>query len=761
MSAQILINGQNGQKTYIGWTPQSCQLIFQDNQTASKNIQLRCVSVPSGGLVQFSIAPNQKPQSTLNLTRVDTNLTVDFFIAGSRASTEDQDTRIEAVDAQSGALIISKTVMVRVRKNANKLTNNERNRFIKAFVSFNRSTSSPNYQDFLDRHNDASHSEIHSTRFGGVRLSFLPWHRAFLLDLERRLQMIDPTVTIPYWKFDEGAGNVFTADFMGEATMSGSLNFSDTNDFRYWTIKGRTGIIRKPNSDIRVSPPSIPDVGPIRDEANTLAYGDLFSQFFRMENNPHGYAHGSFQDPAPINDPTTAPEDPLFFLLHANVDRLWALWQKKYGRYNSSDAATYTVQGAFTPGGQFRVGDFVKDTMWPWNGDTQGSGSTRPPTAPGGPFPQLTIAAVPSQQPTVEEIIDYQGYLGVPCHHSDYDDIPYQIEHPTEAIRVMNERLIAATDKSFRVNEEVAANLKKTSAMSDLNTILDQRAFLDPSDNDAAKRLLQILGDQKENTNIRQKALKKLFEFLFQNEEAVQLLIQISSNEQEPVALRRAALQSLLTVRFTSTALAALLPEFRSMLRGLVDSSDPELSQLSIKALATYKDTEVQKLLIEGLEDTRKAKVPDEIAVQLLGNDIHNNFYPVIRKVLQQTTDKNVQREAVVALSGDPESEPIIAQLVGDKDVDSEVRLACLAAVSNFKTYPATEVLKSLATDPTEDHRFRISSLNLLSNLSDVSTLQSDSDFQKALINMVETDSDDLRKASLHFISGQRKESGE
>jgi tyrosinase len=31
---------------------------------------------------------------------------------------------------------------------------------------------------------------------------FLPWHRAYLLDLERELQGIDPQVTLPYWRFD-------------------------------------------------------------------------------------------------------------------------------------------------------------------------------------------------------------------------------------------------------------------------------------------------------------------------------------------------------------------------------------------------------------------------------------------------------------------------------------------------------------------------------------------------------------------------------
>ena len=45
-----------------------------------------------------------------------------------------------------------------------------------------------------------------------------------------------------------------------------------------------------------------------------------------MEFNPHGSAHTSFILGF-INDVGTAARDPLFFMLHANVDRLWAKWQ--------------------------------------------------------------------------------------------------------------------------------------------------------------------------------------------------------------------------------------------------------------------------------------------------------------------------------------------------------------------------------------------------------------------------------------------------
>jgi hypothetical protein len=53
--------------------------------------------------------------------------------------------------------------------------------------------------------------------------------------------------------------------------------------------------------------------------------GTQFARFRRMEGAPHGFAHTSFD--GPVNNPPTAPKDPLFFLLHVNVDRLWAFWE--------------------------------------------------------------------------------------------------------------------------------------------------------------------------------------------------------------------------------------------------------------------------------------------------------------------------------------------------------------------------------------------------------------------------------------------------
>ena len=69
------------------------------------------------------------------------------------------------------------------------------------------------------------HTSVSSPQAHGAA-GFLPWHRAYLLDLERELQAIDPSVALPYWRFDQPAPNLFTRDFLGVSDALGTVQFS-------------------------------------------------------------------------------------------------------------------------------------------------------------------------------------------------------------------------------------------------------------------------------------------------------------------------------------------------------------------------------------------------------------------------------------------------------------------------------------------------------------------------------------------------------
>ena len=271
-------------------------------------------------------------------------------------------------------------LMVRVRKDAQTLTIAERNRFLSALARLN-SGGFGAYQSYRDMHTDDTNDEAHS------RDAFLPWHRAYLLDLERELQAIDPSVTVPYWRFDQPAPRVFSRSFMGSTeSAAGTVVFTASNPLSLFATDGQLGIVRLPFFDTRTASgrqlqrarwwPRQPVV------QSQLPYTRLRPP---LENNPHGRAHTSFTVGF-ISQIGTAVRDPLFFLLHANVDRLWAKWQWFNRRFDPAVQTSYFFRSRAGTAGADRIGHNALDTMWPWN-DVRTS--PRPPTAPRTPFPRL------------------------------------------------------------------------------------------------------------------------------------------------------------------------------------------------------------------------------------------------------------------------------------------------------------------------------------------------------------------------------------
>lgn len=132
-------------------------------------------------------------------------------------SHNDEDTIVEAhQDTAAGAILGTKALMVRVRKNANEMADAERDRFLFAMKAL-RNKGGSGFLMFQELHRLASTAGDEAHR----QPAFFPWHRALLLHVERELQAIDPSVTLPYWNWDAAAPNIFSEDFMGAPGTGG------------------------------------------------------------------------------------------------------------------------------------------------------------------------------------------------------------------------------------------------------------------------------------------------------------------------------------------------------------------------------------------------------------------------------------------------------------------------------------------------------------------------------------------------------------
>lgn len=432
---EIAISNQDrAGKSYLTWAPVSATIRLLDPDSAAPvSVVVGNQNPARGGQLEFGTSRTAALTGTLSLTLPANGSPVRFFVAGDfpKASSAEGDAIMRCAVARSGRELSTKAVTVRVRKNANALSPAERDRFVMALAKLNNQGTGL-FRDFRAMHRErAALMQAHGAP------GFLSWHRAYLLDLERELQKIDASVALPYWRFDQPAPNLFTQDFLGQTAPAGNVTFSATNLLRFWTTDGQTGISRRPRFNVATQgafvrgqaatllmggrrPDAIFDSGPSVDPV-TRTRG-----FDGMEGDPHGTAHTSFL--GWIQDAATAPRDPLFFLLHCNVDRLWGLWQWFNNRFDGLQANTYFFRRTGGSANATDLGHNLGDTMWPWNNVRT---PPRPSTAPRTPFPAAGNAPGPGATPKVGDMIDYHGQLREASYAGfAYDDVPYGIAPP-------------------------------------------------------------------------------------------------------------------------------------------------------------------------------------------------------------------------------------------------------------------------------------------------------------------------------------------
>jgi tyrosinase len=236
--------------------------------------------------------------------------------------------------------------MMGIRKNQSTLTTDEKSRFINAVLQLK---SNGVYDRYVRQHRDLFNAGIHNSAL------FLPWHREFLRRLEIDLQAIDPSVSLPYWDWtvDRALTSSFwSTDFMGgngvpagDAVQTGPFAFSI----------GRWPLTVRDNPAGRVELTRAIGTGTTLPTTNAVQRAlsrTPFSSFtVDLENLIHNIVHVWIGGSAGTR---SSPNDPAFFLLHCNVDRQWAEWQK-----------LHPAESPFQGDGQFNV----NSPMQPWENE--------------------------------------------------------------------------------------------------------------------------------------------------------------------------------------------------------------------------------------------------------------------------------------------------------------------------------------------------------------------------------------------------------
>jgi Common central domain of tyrosinase/Polyphenol oxidase middle domain len=169
---------------------------------------------------------------------------------------------------------------------------------------------------------------------------FLPWHRGYVYYFERIIRKMsgNDAFRLPYWPWEKDGQNVLPAPFR-DAKYQGQDNplFDATRveantgqPLRPATQSGSFGVDWERALRIDEFTTTFAELsyGGIRKPKTTMPAKPVTSrQHGGMESNAHDMLHDAVGgDTGNMGDPRTAARDPIFWLHHANVDRLWNRW---------------------------------------------------------------------------------------------------------------------------------------------------------------------------------------------------------------------------------------------------------------------------------------------------------------------------------------------------------------------------------------------------------------------------------------------------
>ncbi len=179
---------------------------------------------------------------------------------------------------------------------------------------------------------------------------FLPWHRMYLIRLEQELQRVlgDADFAMPYWDWaadgeldpsEQWRSELWSPAYLGEArgfVQSGTLAAMQVR--LYQIPQTRRVSSAQPRSLWRRAGVIIDDLPNKSGEAGALGELDYdmnpwsvnspmglrnrlegFIGGTNMHNRVHVWVNGDML-------PMSSPNDPVFFLNHCNVDRIWETW---------------------------------------------------------------------------------------------------------------------------------------------------------------------------------------------------------------------------------------------------------------------------------------------------------------------------------------------------------------------------------------------------------------------------------------------------
>ena len=112
-------------------------------------------------------------------------------------------------------------------------------------------------------------------------------------------------------------------------------------------------------------------------------------------------------------------------------------------------------------------------------------------------------------------------------------------------------------------------------------------------------------------------------------------LIRVLGRPGENDEVRSAALSALQQNTFRSAEFQPYQADFVAALRVAATDDDRDLRERVLDLLALNGDPYAQELLINGLRDPQIALVAPELALRMIGYDVHAEHYDLLREIVE------------------------------------------------------------------------------------------------------------------------------
>jgi tyrosinase len=201
---------------------------------------------------------------------------------------------------------------------------------------------------------------------------FFAWHRGYLYYFEQQLRTVsgDNAMTLPYW--DYYSYPIIPSEFLDSATGNPLY------------VTGRI------NSDVRIAL----SMAPFSPTIDSFQRGTSNSYEESFESAPHNPVHdvigGWMAD-------MQSPNDPIFYLHHANVDRLFDGWAGSATNYPSPTDPYWSDFFTYAPGLTLARSDTYEPSLLNYQYDNSSLPQALPPSAQRGRIIRVQAQRAPIQ----------------------------------------------------------------------------------------------------------------------------------------------------------------------------------------------------------------------------------------------------------------------------------------------------------------------------------------------------------------------------